>query len=165
MLKNFKNKNKIIENSCLIASGIGGVLGFLYKQALYVAIPMVSIAIYMSRVEREKYENFCVTIQNELNNLEGRFNSNIDYFEDSLQSLPNNMISYYTQRLAPMINQLQSQQEMNEETISILQKDFRENWQFISDLGKRLDEIDEDFKERSEINDIKKNSGSFIEYL
>jgi hypothetical protein len=149
-------KHRIIENICIITSGIGAGVGFFYKQALYAALPVAVIAIYLSRLQREKYEHQIEKNHHDIHHLEEKLNGNVEYFEDAIAALPNNMIGYYTQRLAPLLSQLQSQQKMTQETIATLQKDFRENWQFISDLGKRIDEIDEDFQQRGEMKDIKK---------
>jgi len=151
-----KTENKLIANSCLFISGVGGLLGFLYQQALYLALPTMAIAIYLSRLQKEKTQDQIEKIQEDLSFLEQKFNKNVDQVEESLQSLPNNMISYYTERLAPLISQLQSQQKGNQELINTLQKDFRENWQLMTELGQKIDEIDDNFQNRSEIQDLQK---------
>ncbi|GEM_PF-4944194 len=150
-----KNKNTLLENSCLLLAGMGGLLGFLYQQALSVAVPMAAISIYLSRIQREKAHNYIEKLQSDIEHLEGKLNGHLEDFEDSLQSLPNNMINYYTQRLAPLISQLQSQQKISQEKISKIEKDFQENWQFINNLGTHIDEIDEKFQKRSEIKELK----------
>lgn len=150
-----KNNNKLLENSCLLLAGVGGLIGFLYQKVLSVAVPMVAVSIYLSRVQREKTQDYIEKLQNEIEHLEGKLNEHLEDFEDSLQSLPNNMINYYTQRLTPLISQLQSQQKISQEKLSKLEKDFQENWQFINDLGVQIEEIEEKFQKRSEIKELK----------